>query len=235
MNEYFSSTNAKKINLPLLEPLLLFSVIFLPGFISQGVQEAAPDMFESLYFNIFYIISAIPQLLLILYIIVLKPGRKLENFDLGAFRVSDIPKSLLTLTGIFLVILPVGYFTVLLEPEIDNQLVYGTGWQFSNFRMIPLVLISCLVTGYTEELFFRSYLFKSLRNFGAGILPSAVTVNLLFGAGHIYEGYYAFAATAVIGAFLTFVFVKTKSIHTIAIGHGLYNFSVLMISMTGIL
>ncbi|HAK44438.1 MAG TPA: hypothetical protein DCO79_00735, partial [Spirochaeta sp.] len=132
-------------------------------------------------------------------------------------------------------IIPVGFISMLIEPEIENQLVYGIGWQFSNYKLLPLVFLSCMVTGYTEEIFFRSYLFKSLQNAGAGLLPAAIITSLLFGAGHIYEGYYAFAATAAIGAFLSFIFIKTKSIHTVAIGHGLYNFSVLLIAMTGVL
>jgi len=235
VNDFFSSTNNKKINLTQFEPLLLFSVLFLPGFISQGVQEAVPDMFESLFFNIYYISTAVPQFLLVLYIIVLRPGRKLADFDIGPFRIADLPKSLLTLVGIYICIIPVGFISMLIEPEIENQLVYGIGWQFSNYKLLPLVFLSCMVTGYTEEIFFRSYLFKSLQNAGAGLLPAAIITSLLFGAGHIYEGYYAFAATAAIGAFLSFIFIKTKSIHTVAIGHGLYNFSVLLIAMTGVL
>lgn len=233
MNEFFSSTNNKKIDITLFEPILLFSMFFLPGYMAQGMQEAAPDMFESTFFNFFYIISTIPQILLTLYIIVLKPGRKLSDFNIGRIRLSDIPKSLLTLGGIYLCIIPLGFISFMLIPETDNQLIYGAGWQFSSLRLLPLVLVSCLVTGYCEELFFRSYLFKSLKDSGMKIVTAVIITTLLFGAGHIYEGYFAFAATAVIGAFLSFVFIKTKSIHVIAIGHGLYNFSVLLIAMMG--
>ena len=232
MNEFFSSRNNKKINITLFEPFLLFSAFFLPGYLSQGAQEAAPDMFESTFFNIIYITSTIPQILLTVYIIVLKPGRKLSDFDLSPFRLIDIAKSLLALGGIYLCIIPVGYISMLLVPEMDNPVIYGSGWQFGKLNLLPLVLVSCLVTGYCEELFFRSYLFKSLQKVGTGMIPAVIITSLLFGAGHVYEGYYAFAATAVIGAFLSFIFIKTKSIHAIAIGHGLYNFSVLLIAIT---
>lgn len=232
MNEFFSSRNLKKIDLTLFEPLLLFSAFFLPGYISQGIQEIAPDMFESAFFNIFYLVSTVPQILLTLYIIILKPGRSLKDFDIGGFRKKDLLYSLLTLAGIYICILPIGFITVLLEPELDNRMVYGAGWTFSNYRLIPLVFAVCIATGYAEEIFFRSYLFKSLQKVGTGTIPAAVITTLLFGSGHLYEGYYAFAATSVIGAVLMIIFIKTKSIHTVAIGHGLYNFSVLMISMT---
>ena len=197
------------------------------------MQETASDMFESAFFNFYYIFSTLPQILLILYIIILKPGRRLSDFDIGPFRPADLWKALATLGGIYLCIIPVGLISVLLIPELDNPVVYGAGWEFSSYRLIPLVFTSCIVTGYCEELFFRSYLYKMLRKAGTAEIPAVAVTALLFGSGHIYEGYYAFAATAVIGAFLSFVFIKTKSIHTIAVGHGLYNFSVLLLSMTG--
>ena len=237
MNDFFTSTNSKKIISDrisgLLEPLLLFSVFFLPGFISQGVQEAAPDMFESVFFNIYYLVSVVPQVLLVLYIITLKPGRELSDFDIGPLKKRDLPFSLLALAGIYICIVPVGLVSVLIEPELENQFTYGAGWQFSNYKLLPLVFLTCLVTGYTEEIFFRSYLYKSLLKAGTGVIPSVIITSLLFGSGHIYEGYFALASTAVIGAFLSFMFIKTRSIHTVAIGHGLYNFSVLLIAMTG--
>ncbi len=232
MNDFFSSRKNKKIDLAVLEPILLFSAFFLPGYISQGIQETVPDMFESAFFNFYYLFSVIPQILLTMYIIVLKPGRKLSDFDIGPASAHDLWKALLTVAGIYLCILPVGFAAVTLVPELDNPVVYGAGWKFSNMKLVPLVLLSCMATGYSEELFFRSYLYKTLRRAGTGTVTAVIITTLLFGTGHIYEGYYAFAATSVIGAFLSFVFIKTKSIHTIAIGHGLYNFSVLMLSMT---
>ena len=233
MNKIFSSRKIIFFTKPLFEPILLFCVFFLPGYLAQGFQEAAPDMFESAYFNFYYIISTIPQIILIIYIILLKPGRNLSEYNIGRIKISDTWRSLLTLAGIYLCIIPAGMIAVLLAPELDNTVVYGTGWKFTNMRLIPLVLVSCLATGYSEELFFRSYLYTNLRKAGADVVPAAAVATLLFGTGHIYEGYYAFAATSLIGAFLAFVFIKTRSIHTVAIGHGLYNFSVLLISMTG--
>jgi len=233
VNDFFSSRNNKKFNFTAFEPLLLFSVFFLPGYLSQGMQEFQPDIFENTWFNLFYIITTLPQVVLTLYIIMLKPGRKLSDFDIYGFKLSDLPKSLLALAGIFVCIIPVGLISILIVPEIDNPVVYGAGWQFSRPSLIPLVLISCIATGYSEEIFFRAYLVKILEKSGVRLIPAAAVSAVLFGSGHIYEGFYAFAATATIGIFLSFVFNKTKSIHTISIAHGLYNFSVLMISMMG--
>jgi membrane protease YdiL (CAAX protease family) len=229
--DIFSSRNNKIFTLRLIEPVILFSVFFLPGYFAQSMQDFAPDAFESVWFNLYYLITTIPQIALILYVMELKPGRSLHDFDLRPLRASDIPKALLTLAGIYLCIIPLGLIAVILVPELDNPVIYGAGWEFSNLKLIPLVLISCLAAGYSEELFFRAYLIKSLRRAGSGLVPAVIVSTLLFAAGHIYAGYFAFAAIAVIGTFLSFIFIKTRSIHVVAIGHGLYNFSVLIISM----
>ncbi len=231
MNQNISSIKKFFFNIPLLEPLLLFSVFFLPGYLTQFLQETSPDMFESIFLNIYYIILITPQIMLTLYIILLKPDRNLSEFDIRAFKFSDLPKALLTLGGILLCIIPLGLIVTIIFPETDNQLIYGAGWKFSRKELIPLVFISCMLTGYSEEIFFRAYLYKTLRKIGTGVLPAVVSVSILFGAGHIYEGYFAFAGTTIIGVFLSFVFIRTKSIHAISIGHGLYNFSVLLLSM----
>lgn len=233
MNKIFSSRKKNFFTYSLFEPFILFCAFFLPGYLAQGFQEAASDMFESLFFNIYYMITIIPQTLLVLYLIFLKPGINLNDFNIVRIKLSDLWKSLLTLAGIYLCIIPAGLIAVFLVPELDNPAVYGSGWQFNNLRMLPIVFLTCIITGYSEEIFFRSYLFTSLKNAGVPFYAAAAAVTLLFGAGHIYEGFYAFAATSLIGAFLMFVFVKTGSIHTVAIGHGLYNFSVLISSMKG--
>ncbi|MDC7126194.1 MAG: type II CAAX endopeptidase family protein [Spirochaetales bacterium] len=197
------------------------------------MEDMNLDMFNSLYFNFMYIITTLPQILLTLYIIVLKPGRNLEQYWIGKIKKTDFLYAVVTFIGIYLCIAFSGLIAVLFEPELDNTLVYGSGWKFNNPALIPLLLISCLLTGYSEEIFFRSYLFKSITNTGLNPILAAVLTSILFGTGHLYEGYYALAATTAIGLFLSAIFIKTRSIHTVAIAHGLYNFSALIISMNG--
>ncbi|MBI9108234.1 MAG: CPBP family intramembrane metalloprotease [Spirochaetales bacterium] len=199
------------------------------------MQEFDSDIFESTWFNLFYIMTTLPQIFLTLYIIILKPGRKLSDYNINRFKPADLLKAAAVLLGIYICIIPVGFISKIFVPDLGNPVVYGAGWQFGNPSLIPLVVISCIATGYSEEIFFRAYLVKSLEKSGLKIVPAAAVSALLFGSGHIYEGFYAFAATAVIAVFLSFVFTKTKSIHAISIGHGLYNFSVLIISMMGVL
>ncbi len=235
MNEFFSSRNRKKIDLTVFEPLLLFAVFFLPGYLSQGTSDYDPAVFESSWFNFIYIITTLPQILFIIYLIILKPGQPLGDYGIGKIRLKDILLSILTLAGIFACLAIAGTAAMLIEPDYSNSMIYGSGWVFSRPELLPLVFVSCILTGYSEEIFFRAYLINSLTTRGVSLPAAAVLNVLLFASGHIYEGLYAAGAILLIGGFLTFMFIKTRSIHTVAIGHGLYNFSVLLITMLGVM
>lgn len=221
--------NKEKVTL--LEPLLLFSVFFLPGYISQGMSDYDFTMFNSVYFNLYYIAQTLPQIMLILYIIILKPKMNLKDYSILRFKLRDIPKAIIILIGIYLCFFLVGNISLFFEDNINNAVVYGNKWTFNSPSLLPLIFISCLLTGYCEEIFFRSYLYTSLIKAGTPVYLSIILSSVLFGSGHLYEGYFAFAATSIIGAFLAFAFIKTKSIHAVSIAHGFYNFSVLLLSL----
>ena len=107
----------------------------------------------------------------------------------------------------------------------------GVGWQLTDAAVLPFVLITCLTTGYWEELFFRAYLDKQLRKIYFSPTGAAVTGTFLFAGGHLYQGVFPALGTALIGGILLFAFRRTGRLHAVAIAHGLYNFSVLGISL----
>ena len=102
-------------------------------------------------------------------------------------------------------------------------------WQFNNLSLIPLIFITCLATGYSEELFFRSYLLSEF-NLPGNQKQIIIGTSFIFAAGHVYQGLAGFLGTFAIGIFLASIFIRKRRLHSIAIAHGLYNFTVLMIS-----
>jgi membrane protease YdiL (CAAX protease family) len=46
---------------------------------------------------------------------------------------------------------------------------------------------------------------------------------LLFSVCHLYEGPWGFLNAAISGILLAFIFLRYRSIHGIALAHGLYN------------
>jgi hypothetical protein len=105
-------------------------------------------------------------------------------------------------------------------------------------RIIPptgiftwLVLaLSCLLTGYLEESFFRYYLLSRFLISGLDPVKAALVSTIMFSLCHLYEGPWGFLNAALSGSLLAFVFLRYRTLHGIALAHGLYNFSVYFIS-----
>ncbi|MDA3941088.1 MAG: type II CAAX endopeptidase family protein [Spirochaetia bacterium] len=210
------------------EPIILFMVFFLPGFLSQS-QVVDGTVFNSAWFNMIYLFTVIPQILLVLYLIEKKPVEKIHLYGITNIKYKDLLYSLLYFAGIMIIVLGTGLISFLI-----SFLGYETGqemplWQFNNKGLIPLIFLTCMATGYSEELFFRSYLLSEFHSPGKEKYIIFGT-SLIFALGHIYQGVIGFLGTFVIGIFLASIFIKKQNLHRIAIAHGLYNFTVLMIS-----
>ncbi len=218
------------VNLRKIEPALLFAVIFLPGFLTQAVMTADPEMFNNGVLLFFYIITALPQALLILYFIFRDKHISPEIYGIRSLNLKTIVLSIPALGGVFLMLIPIFILNAVIYLFGEFPQLEGVDWRFTNFSLFPVVLISCLVTGYLEELYFRSYLTTRMTFEGIPRTKIIILVNILFAAGHLYQGIAGLAGTFIIGIYLTFLFFKSRNIHLIAITHGLYNFSILILS-----
>lgn len=226
----------RKSTVTIIELCLLFAVFFLPGYLSQSsVVDGA--LFSSPRFNVVYILSGLPQIALLLYILLIR-GRAwpafpyLTRFGIKPFRFPDVAKALLIYLGIFGVYIVFLLVSLAVGAGNGSVLVNNIDWRLDTMALLPLVFLTMLTTGYREEIFFRSYLITRLEELGfpgwsAGILGSA-----LFAAGHMYQGVAAFVGTFLIGVFLSAVFLRVRNLHALAIAHGLYNFTtILLISL----
>ena len=202
-------------------PLILFSVLFLPGYIYQNAESAAL-VFSNASMMVQNLAIGVPQIALIVFFII--------SFNATAaaglrFRPSDPVKALAVSAGIILVAAPAALLSRFLG---DSGFIQTIPFSADPFRF-ALLLAVCLATGYREELFFRVYLLSELSHYGA--VPASIASVALFSIGHLYQGVASFAATALIGAFLCVVYLKYRNAHIIAIGHGLYNFTVIVLGM----
>lgn len=210
------------------EPLLLFLLIFFPGYLMQSPRTVDPALFNSLSFNIFYILTAGPQLILVVYLMMRTPDIPGRKFGLVRFKRIYPLKALAGTARILLVLVPLYIiYAVLVSRGIIPELP-GMTWSFTNKAMIPVVLFTCLVTGYLEESYFRSYLITWGEKRGIGKAGLILGINTLFAAGHLYQGLLGFLATFLIGILLTLQFLKNRNLHLISWSHGYYNFIVLM-------
>ena len=111
--------------------------------------------------------------------------------------------------------------------------------------LIWLIAIECLLVAMTEELFFRTivgaYLDKKLngkhKTFKCVIVSGAIfgawhLINLLGGAG-VVETLLQVVYTFLIGAMLSMLIIKTKSLNLCVLVHAIFNFGGLLIQRLG--
>ncbi len=191
-----------------------------------GAPVADARAFEQLPHHLLVLITALPQIGLILYILSLQPWLYPARYGLIAFR----PTELLRALGLFLLLLLVPLALtglLLLLPDAHQLLQNGFRWRFSRWEFAPLVVVTSIVVGYREELFFRAYLIGRLEDAGVGRGAAAVGGSILFGLGHLYQGVPGFVVASLTGLILAIAFLRRRSVHGIALAHGLYNSVVL--------
>ena len=211
-----------------LEAALFFSAFFLPGLLSQadpaGYSAIGPVMLTAL-------VLSTPQILLILYTLHVQDPRALEEFGVIKRPLIQPLPILLAFLGVIAIAAAVQAGIQLFPVDAREALGEGYRWKLLGASQLPLALVFCAVSAYREELFFRSYLLTRMDHLGFGPVPAAASSALIFSAQHFYEGWMGVAMSAVQGVFLAVVFRRTRSLNTVAAAHGMYNFTVLCLSL----
>jgi membrane protease YdiL (CAAX protease family) len=204
--------------------VLVFAAFFLSGYVA-----GRPPVGDTPGAMVSVILFGAPQVLLILYILDLQPAASLAEFGVAPLAARD----LLGLIAVFL-----GTFAVLSPLLIVLLLLPGAGWELSGYRwqlqsplQLPLALAFSVVGAYREELFFRSYLLTRLGQLGVPAAWAAAASTALFALGHWYEGLLGLAVAGLLGIYFSVIFLRTRNLHTIALAHALYNFTVLCSSL----
>lgn len=215
------STKDKKPAL-ILEILLLFFTFFFQSMLVTGESVDFSDGGFPEYM-IFYIILSLPQIFLLLYIIQLRGDVPLKNFGITRPTLKDFARGMGYFFVLYIFFIALGWILTLFSPEQQEALTAEVNFNIQGLENVPLVIFFCLVTGYREELFFRSYLLVRLQQLKVSPMAAVMGSSLLFGALHLYEGVMGVLFTTVIGLYFALIFRKTRNLHAIAIAHALYN------------
>jgi len=86
-----------------------------------------------------------------------------------------------------------------------------------------LILLSSLSVGYAEELFFRFFLIDGLVEAGSPLGSAAIVSSLIFGLSHISQGIFGIAFAGLLAAFYTGLRFRGYGLHSLALGHALYD------------
>ncbi len=224
----------KRLRPPLIigdfEPFLLFFAFFFPGYLAQGA-DIDQALFNDTLFNVSFIITCSSQALLLYYLVTKKTERDLGSYGFKPLDPGTVLKSILVTAGIFVCMVPFILIAHFGNPGAAAALENPVQWRITGFQILPLILLTCITTGYREEIFFRSYLICTTEHYG---FPTVITVLIssgLFSLGHVYQGLLGFLGTFTIGVFLSIIFIRKRNLHMVALGHGFYNFITLALSV----
>jgi membrane protease YdiL (CAAX protease family) len=227
-----SLDNFNKKLLSCKELALTFALFYLPGIIIPpqpiGTEFNRPD------FLALMIIMGLSEAGMILYLLTHIGARSPADYNIRKPRPRDILFGLLSWLTLLPLLVLAALLLVLIMPHLPDGTLPASlppfRWYYTNYQLLPVVLLACIITGYNEELYYRAYL--PVEFFRRGMpRPLAIFLPiLLFGAGHFYQGTAGFVMACLLGLYLTGVFRIAKNLNVPAIAHGLYNFCVLLVS-----
>jgi membrane protease YdiL (CAAX protease family) len=109
------------------------------------------------------------------------------------------------------------------DPQETTQVVTTVhnwwGWVLS---FVHLVVIAPL----SEELYFRGFLFPALGKLMGQIIPAAIVTSIIFGAFHF--DLVRFLPLSVGAFWFNYLYIRTGSIYSSMIAHGVWNFLMLV-------
>jgi membrane protease YdiL (CAAX protease family) len=200
----------------LMEPLLLYLVLFVPGAVPYSPP---PDLivFSTEREIVRILIYNIPSFALIWYLLLQK--KNLRAWGIRPPGKNDLLAAFCAIPGLLLIGLVISAVSPLF-----TELPAGAGLTAPGSLSGWIVMIlSCISTGYLEESFFRFYLLTRLHEFGIRSGKLVCLSVLLFALCHVYEGPWGMLNAVLAGTLLSFLFLHFRSLHGIALAHGLYN------------
>lgn len=223
----FPSKTGAPLN-PLLEAGIVLSAFYLPAYLPLQSAFSLESMAKSGY-HLGILATDLPRIALLLYLMTIRDG--LGNFGLDRkLKLRDLGLALFTAAGALIMIFILS--TLFSFIGASNPLISSAkGLKPPSYFLAPLVFLSSLAVGYSEELAFRVYLDRRLRQAGLPPLWAGIAGSLLFGAGHGYEGIVGLASATLLGFFFWWRWKDGRNLHEIALGHGIYDAAISAIAL----
>jgi membrane protease YdiL (CAAX protease family) len=199
-----------------IESLILYAVLFLRGPVIQPLDGEAVA-FSATVELARIVLYNIPSLALVWYLLFQVKGPRKWGIRRPGRR--DILPGLLALPALALI----GFTVSLVSPHFSGIPAAPQFLPPDNWPSWIVLVLSCVSTGYLEESFFRFYLLSKRDALGLGTGRATLISVLLFSVCHIYEGPWGFLNAVLSGTLLAFIFLRYRSLHGIALAHGLYN------------
>jgi membrane protease YdiL (CAAX protease family) len=215
----------------LLEPLILYGILFLPGALRH--DPPAELAVFSINREIVRIIAYnLPALALIWYLrrtpgLCRRSGLRRESGEtIPRPGSGDLFAFLLVFPALILTGICVSRVAALF-PGIPGGFKIEGPQGIAGFFA---VFFSCISTGYLEEGYFRYYLGEKLGEFGLGPRAFLLISTVLFSLCHLYEGPWGTMNSLLAAVILALAYIRFRGLHGIALAHGFYNIVVYLAS-----
>ncbi|MBN2533580.1 MAG: CPBP family intramembrane metalloprotease [Spirochaetales bacterium] len=217
----------------IIEAFFVILTFFLPGYFLPRLEDPNDFLNSPLHLSIYLTLSLL-QIIFMIFILHRNKSIPLKDFGWVKPRVKDILQALLFIVGLYALYYLLMLVISMLPQMIQETMISGFRWKLENLVMIPFIFIFCLITGYREELLFRSYIITRCSQFSIPV-PYAIIISVFsFGVLHLYEGISGILFAFFSGIYLSLIFVAKKNLHIIAVSHGIFNFTALLLSYYGI-
>jgi membrane protease YdiL (CAAX protease family) len=207
---------------PFLEPLILYCILFLPGALRHAppaelaVFSANREITRIIAYNI-------PALALIWYLRRRETGPKKTFLP----TLKDIFAFLWAFPALVLTSLTVSLAASFFPGLPGGVKIQGPG----NIIGLLVMFLSCISTGYLEESYFRYYLGKKFDELGLSPWAFILISTALFALCHVYEGPWGTMNSILAALILALVYTRFRTLHGLALAHGLYNAVVYLTSL----
>lgn len=148
----------------------------------------------------------------------------------------DAPRSLLAFAACLAVNLVFIYMLYGAFPEIVEAHSERLGFfarQLSGGLSFPLLVLVLGFVGVYEEIFARGLLLARCRSLFSGTWTPVLISSLLFGLGHLYQGWIGVAQTTLIGIVLALLVIRWGTLWPAIIAHALLDVSSILFLQGG--
>jgi len=200
-----------------IEALILYVVLFFSDSTGKFTNGGGAG-FSTAAELIRIFIYTVPSIALIWYLLL--KVRRLREWDIMPGK-KDLISGLITLPCLLIT-----GFAIASISSIGGTAAQVSLQSPSTAPQWIVLCISCVSAAYLEESFFRFYLLSRREELKLNAASALVVSVALFSICHIYEGPWGFLNSVLSGTLLAFIFLRYKSLHGIAVAHGLYNIAV---------
>jgi membrane protease YdiL (CAAX protease family) len=216
--------------LRLVIELLTFIVIFfVPNLVILPFPEHAA-MLDSAFIILLFSGAGVIQFFFMCGMV--KVGGNVTLGELGIVRPKRgfIFRTTCVTLGICAIYFVLAVVLSFLPAELRNRISEGYQWKLMDVGRMPLIVLLCITVGYREEFLFRAYFLAFFTRIGSPLPVTLFLSAFIFGLLHSYEGIIAMIFAGCAGLFFSWMFVKHRDLHEIAIAHALFNTGLVFLS-----